>query len=324
MNPVMQGMKVPGTNSISQCESPFSIEDLEIFDDETLNIILANGGLGITIEKLAHSLQGANKQLIQRIKQILSPSMRSTFKNELHSPVSKVCIESDRCSVLDALFWELTYWITPDLYEELIEGEQLHPAIFQQLEAEIKDKIVLDAGAGSGRATFECVKYGASKVYAVDPSPGLLRILSQKIDRRSTSCHILPLRGHFNSLPLPDKSVDTALSCSAFTSDPAQGGEPGLAEVRRVLRPGGKLIILWPRTIDHAWLHQHGFSYVEIQVHEEMRIHFRTIESALRSVKRFYANNAKAIDYIIRERRADIPFSLVGLNPPCDYYWAKM
>ncbi len=324
MNPAMQGMKVPGTGSISQSESPFSIEDLEIFDDETLCNILANCGLGITIEKLAHSLQGANKRLIRRIKQNIPPSMRSAFIHELHSTGSKACIESDRCSVLDALFWELTYWKTPDLYEELIEGEQLHPAIFQQLETDIKDKIVLDAGAGSGRATFECVKFGASKVYAIDPSPGLLRILQQKIDRKRTSCHIVPLSGHFDSLPLPDKSVDTALSCSAFTSDPAQGGEPGLVELRRVIKPGGKLFIIWPRTQDHTWLKQHNFSYVVIPLHEEMRIHFRTIESALRCVQRFYSNNQKAIDYIIRARSPDIPFSIVGLNPPCDYYWLKM
>lgn len=320
----MQGMKVLDINSISQCESPFSIEDLEIFDDESLYAILENGGLGITIEKLAHGLQGAKKHLIQRIKRNVPPSMRSTFIHELHSPVSKACIESDRCSVLDALFWELTYWKTPDLYEELIVGEQLHPAIFQQIEPEIKDKIVLDAGAGSGRATFECVKYGASKIYAIDPSPGLLRILCQKIDCRSTSCHILPLRGHFNSLPLPDKSVDTALSCSAFTSNPAQGGEPGLDEFRRVIKPGGKLFIIWPRTEDHKWFNEHNFSYVVIPVNEEMHIHFRTIESALRCVQRFYANNPKAIDYIIRVRSPDIPFSIVDLNPPFDYYWLKM
>jgi ubiquinone/menaquinone biosynthesis C-methylase UbiE len=321
MNLAMQKIKVAGTEAISQCESPFSIEDLDIFDDETLHIILGNSGLGITPEKLARSLQGVNEGLIQRVEQNLHPSMRSTFMHELQNPVSDALIESDRCSVLDALFWDLTYWKTPDLYEELIEGEQLHPAIFQQLEPDINEKIVLDVGAGTGRATFECVKYRARKVYAIEPSPGLLRILQQKIDTQSKSCHIIPLQGHFNSLPLPDKSVDTALSCSAFTSDLTQGGEPGLAEFCRVIKPGGKLFIVWPRTVDHDWLKDHNFSYVVIPVREEMRIHFRTIESALRCVQRFYANNTKAIDYIIRERKPDIPFSILGLNPPCDYFW---
>jgi ubiquinone/menaquinone biosynthesis C-methylase UbiE len=307
---------------MSQCESPFTIEDLEVFDDETLHIILGYCGFGLSIEKIAHSLHGVHEGLIRRVERGLLPSQRSNFRYELQNPVSQVLIEAERCSVLHALFWELTYWKTPDLYEELIEGEQLHPAIFQQLEPEIKDKIVLDAGAGSGRATFECVKYGAWKVYAIDPSPGLLRILRQKIDRQPESCHIIPLQGHFNSLPLPDKSVDTALSCSAFTSDPVQGGEPGLAEFRRVIKPGGKLFIVWPRAEDHEWLNEHNFSYVVIPMHEEMRIRFRTIESALRCVQRFYANNPNAIDYILRERKPEIPFSMIGLNPPCDYFWS--
>ncbi len=322
MNQVTQGIKVAGTGAMSQSESPFSIEDLDIFDDETLHIILSNCGFRLSLEKLAHSLHGVHEGLIHRIDQNLSPPMRSAFLHELQNPISEALIVSDRCSVLNALFWELTYWKTPDLYEELIEGEQLHPAIFQQLEPDITGKVVLDAGAGSGRATFEGAKYGASKVYAVDPSPGLLRILRQKTDRQPQYCHIKPLQGHFNNLPLSDKSVDTVLSCSAFTSDPVQGGEPGLAEFRRVIKPGGKLFIVWPRTEDHGWFNEHNFSYVAIPMHEEMRIHFRTISCAMRCVHRFYASNPKAIDYIIREQKPVIPFSILGLNPPCDYFWS--
>ncbi len=98
------------------------------------------------------------------------------------------------------------------------------------------------------------------------------------------------------------------LSCSAFTSDPVQGGEPGLAELRRVIKSGGKLIIIWPRTQDHDWLAERGFHYVVLPVHEEMRIRFRTLWSALR----------------LRERKPEIPFSMIGLNPPCDYCWLRV
>ena len=320
----MQERKVAGTSTIFQCETPFSIEDIDVFDDDKLRFLLDNNGLDITIEQLARSLQGVNERLIKRVEQNVHPSMRVTFVRELQNPVSEALIQSDRCSILNALFWELTYWKTPHLYEELIEGEQLHPAIFQQLEPDICDKVVLDVGAGSGRATFECVKYGAKQVYAIDPSPGLLHILQQKTHLWSKSCHIVPLQGYFNSLPLPDKSVDTALSCSAFTSHPNQGGEPGLAELRRVMKPGGKFFIVWPRTEDHAWFNQHNFSYAVMPIHEEMRIHFRTIESALRCVHRFYSNNPQAIAYINREQKPEFPFSIIGLNPPCDYYWSVL
>jgi ubiquinone/menaquinone biosynthesis C-methylase UbiE len=324
MNPSVQGMKEANTSAITQYETPFCIEDLEIFDDEMLRVILINCGLGLTVEKLARSLHGVNEGLIQRIEQNLLSSHRPVFLHELHRPISEALVKAERRDVLRVLFWELTYWKTPDLYEELIEGEQLHPGIFQQLELDIRNKLVLDVGAGSGRATLECVKYGARKVYAIEPSPGLLRILRQKLVFEAELCCVMPLQGLFDKLPLADESVDTVLSCSAFTADPAQGGESGLAEFKRVIKPGGKIVIIWPRTQDHDWLAKHGFHYVTLPVYEEMRIHFRTLQSAIRCAHRFNAQNRKVIEYLLRERKPEIPFSMLGLNPPCDYCWLKV
>jgi SAM-dependent methyltransferase len=324
MNASIQTMNEANTSTLPQCETPFDIEDLGIFDDDTLHDILTNSGLGLTVKKLAHSLHGASESLVQRIERNLLSSQRVDFFDELHRPVPEKVVQADRCAVLQALFWELTYWKTPDLYEELIAGEQLHPGIFQQLEPEVHNKIVLDAGAGSGRATFECVKYGARKVYAVEPSPGLLHILRRKITCQAKSRCVSPLQGRFNRLPLEDDSVDTALSCSAFTSDPVQGGEPGLAELRRVIKPGGKLFIIWPRTQDHRWFSYHSFCYVQLPMHEEMRIRFRTKEIALQCVQRFYPNNTGIVDFIMEEHQPEIPFSMLGLNPPCDYYWLRV
>lgn len=324
MNESKDCMEQVYIRSISQTETPFDIEDLEIFDDDTLHGILNHSGLGLTVKILARSLHGVSESLIQRIERNLLSTQRADFLDELYRPIPEEVVQADRGALLQALFWELTYWKTPDLYEELIAGEQLHPGIFQQLEPEIYDKVVLDAGAGSGRASIECVKCGARKVYAVEPSPGLLRILRCKIACQAETCHVLSIQGRFANLPLEDDSVDTALSCSAFTTDPVQGGEPGLAEFRRVIRPGGKLIIIWPRAQDHGWFNKHSFRYVELPLHEEMLIRFGTLESALRCVQRFYAKNAGIVDFILRERKPEIPFSMLGLNPPCDYYWLRV
>jgi ubiquinone/menaquinone biosynthesis C-methylase UbiE len=321
MESLEQEIEEKKAHTTSQFEIPFHIEDLGIFDADTLRVILSNCGFGLTVEKLAQSLHGASEELIQRITRNLQPEQRSGFIEGLRRSLSEGQIEAARCCVLDALFWELTYWKTPDLYEELIEGEQLHSGIFQQLEPEICDKVVLDAGAGSGRATFECARYGARKVYAVEPSPGLLRILRQKIAGQAEHRCIVPLQGQFDKLPLSDGCVDTALSCSAFTSDPAQGGEPGLTELRRVIKPGGKLVIIWPCIQDYDWLAEHGFRYVELPVYEEMLVHFRTLQSAMRCVRRFYAGNRNAIEYMLKEGKPEIPFSILGINPPRDYCW---
>jgi ubiquinone/menaquinone biosynthesis C-methylase UbiE len=324
MDSLGPGIDAAKTLATSQFEAPFRIEDLGCFDDGTLRVILSNCGFGLTIQKLAQSLHGASEELVQRILRNLLPSQRSGFIEELGRSLPEAQVEAARRCVLEELFWELTYWKTPELYEELIEGEQLHPGIFRQLEPEIRDKIVLDAGAGSGRASFECVRYGARMVYAVEPSPGLLGILRQKIAGQAEHCGIEALLGRFDELPLADDSVDTALSCSAFTSDPAQGGEPGLAEFQRVIKSGGKIVIIWPRTRDHDWLAERGFHYVTLPEHEEMGIRFQTMQSALRCAQRFNAQNRNVIEYLLRERKPEIPFSILGLNPPRDYCWLKI
>lgn len=302
-------------------ENPFSIEDLAIFDDATMQRLLAEGGFGITLDDVASSLHGASPSLLKRVQKNVPRSLRSSFVRALHRPLSKCEVKAAQRRVLNGLFWELTYWKTPALYEELTEGEQLHPGIFQQLRPDLRGSVVLDIGAGSGRASFECLRYGAKLVYAVEPSPGLLHILEQKVVGQPATSRIIPCRGRFDQIPLPDNSVDVALSCSAFTSEPEQGGEPGLAELQRVTKPGGKIVLIWPRTEDYDWLAAHGFHYVALPVRHEMRVRFRSLQSALRCARRFYAHNRAVVNYIVRRRKPEVPFSVLGLNPPRDYCW---
>ena len=308
--------------------NPFLIEDLAVFDDATLLKLLDTGGFGLTLENLALGLRQAPPPLVERIACLLS-SRRSYFMQELYRPASESQIEAARQLILDKLFWDLTYWKTPDLYDELTEGEQVHPGIFQQLEPDLCGKAVLDAGAGSGRATFECIRHGARLVYAVEPSPGLIHILERKIAGQVSAGElnpgcVNPLPGCFDHLPLQDHSVDLAISCSAFTATPEQGGEPGLAELKRVTRPGGKIVLIWPRIQDYYWLGTHGFTYVALPLQQEMHAHFRSLESALRCAHRFYAHNEAVVHYILTQRSPTIPFSVLGINPPCDYCWLEV
>ena len=303
----------------AQFENPFHIEDLMVFDDAALQSLLCHQGFGLAVEDLAHSLHGISGQVVQRIERTLYADNRAAFLEELQRDIIPERVEAARRAVLDRLFWELTYWKTPDLYEELTGGEWLHPGIFEQLAPDIYGNVALDAGAGSGRASLECARYGAEKVYAVEPSPGLLRILHKKLG--AANDRIVTRRGRFDAIPLPDKSVDLALSCSAFTAEPTQGGEAGLAELQRVTRSGGKVVIIWPRAQDYDWLARHGFNYVVLQGGQEMCVHFRSLQSALRCARHFYAHNLEVARFIERERRPDVPFSILGINPPCDYCW---
>src|SRR5436305_4647875 len=178
----------PDLKTIGECasqsmklfENPFTIEDILVFNDVTLQGILSRGRFGLTIDDVARSLYAASDAVVEHIMHNIPAEQRTSFLQALHRPLTEEQVKEARRRVLDALFWELIYWKTPELYEELTEGEQLHPGIFQQLEPDLRNKTVLDVGAGSGRASLECIRYGAGLVYAVDLSPGLLHIRQQK------------------------------------------------------------------------------------------------------------------------------------------------
>jgi ubiquinone/menaquinone biosynthesis C-methylase UbiE len=125
-------------------------------------------------------------------------------------------------------------------------------------------------------------------------------------------------------VPLSDNCVDVSLSCSAFTALPEQGGEQGLAELQRVTKPGGKVVFIWPRVEDHSWFQDHGFHYVSLPMLQEMSVHFRSLHSAETCAKLFYAHNQAVQQHVLAKQNTDIPFSLLGMNPPNDFYWQNV
>ena len=302
--------------------NPFQVEDLLIFDRQNLVRVLAMAQF--TPEQLAWSLQQAPPLLIQRVFTGLSEDAREAFSQGLFCSLTEEDSTLVRHLLLDKLFWELTYWKTPEMYEELVAGEHLHPGIFQQLEPVLHNKIALDAGAGCGRASFAALEHGAAQVYAVEPSPGLRRLFAEKLAASPAADAIALREGDFTHVPLPDQSVDVTLSCSAFTAEAAQGGEPALAELKRVTRAGGYIVLIWPRPMDRPWLAERGFHYIALPQEQEMFLSFASWQSAWRCIQRFYAHNKNVYRYLRHARQPRLPFSVLGFNAPCDYCWLQV
>ena len=94
---------------------------------------------------------------------------------------------------------------------------------------------VLDLGAGTGKLTTRLVERGLD-VVAVDPIPDMLEVL------RASLTNTLALEGTAEEIPLEDNSVDAVLVAQAWHwVDP----ERAIPEVARVLRPGGRLGLVW-------------------------------------------------------------------------------
>ena len=312
----------------TECEplfqNPFTVDDLAIFDDAALRELLPAALRQFDARTLAHAMAEADVALVERARRALSPADQECFSAALGEKTTSDTALSARRRVLGHFFWELTYWKTPDLYERLTEGERLHPGIFKRLAPFMRGKLVLDAGAGSGRATFACLRAGARHIYAVEPSPGLRRLLTRKLAAPAAARRISVLAGRFERIPLPDHAVDVTLSCAAFTATPGQGGDEGLAELRRVTKPGGLVAVIWPRPEDADWLRERGFSWVELPVAREMGVRYRSLATAKRVARRFYARNGDLRRYLLRWRRPEAPFAVVGFNPPRDFCWLRI
>lgn len=94
---------------------------------------------------------------------------------------------------------------------------------------------VLDLGAGTGKLTTRLVERGLD-VVAVDPIPDMLEVL------RTSLPETRAVLGTAEEIPLQDNSVDAVLVAQAW-----HWVDPGRAipEVARVLRPGGRLGLVW-------------------------------------------------------------------------------
>jgi ubiquinone/menaquinone biosynthesis C-methylase UbiE len=114
---------------------------------------------------------------------------------------------------------------------------------------------VVDIGCGPGNAARLAARRGAASVVGVDPAEVMLR-LSRLFTRSRRAAY---RNGAAEHLPLADGSVDVAWSLS--TVHHWTDLDAGLAEVRRVLVPGGRFVAVEACTTQGATGHaSHGWT----------------------------------------------------------------
>lgn len=94
---------------------------------------------------------------------------------------------------------------------------------------------VLDLAAGTGKLTRQLLPLGA-EVVAVEPGDEMRAMLERTVP------DVQALAGSAEAIPLPNASVDAITVAQAFHWFQV---EDALAEMHRVLRPGGGIALLW-------------------------------------------------------------------------------
>lgn len=122
---------------------------------------------------------------------------------------------------------------------------------------------VLELGCGSG-TNFQF--YDASKIerlYALEPSPEMMKRARSEASELGWSKRIEFLETGAENVPLEDGSIDTVVITFVLCTIPDWAG--ALSEVRRVLKPGGKVLFSehglspdqgvaqWQRRVERIW-----------------------------------------------------------------------
>jgi ubiquinone/menaquinone biosynthesis C-methylase UbiE len=128
-------------------------------------------------------------------------------------------------------------WIVPPLIDWSMRNKRLRP--YRERTAGAAEGRVLDIGIGSG-LNLPFYARQAREIFGLDPSPPLLARAQSMAPRAQTPVHLL--EGSAERIPLADHTIDTVVMTWTGCSVPEICA--ALEEMRRVLRPGGRLLFV--------------------------------------------------------------------------------
>lgn len=107
---------------------------------------------------------------------------------------------------------------------------------------DLHPRIILDVATGTGDFSLEALNLNPEKVIGVDISEGMLEVGRRKMKERKAD-HVIDLRqGDSENLPFQDNFFDAVIV--AFGVRNFENLNRGLTEMLRVVKPGGRVVIL--------------------------------------------------------------------------------
>lgn len=107
--------------------------------------------------------------------------------------------------------------------------------------APVVDEKVLDVGCGTGRLTFGALSRApGAEFHGIDASPEMIEVARRKARRKKAKVDLQV--AVIERLPFADGEFDLVLSGFMLHHLPEDVKKTGLAEVARVLKPGGRFV----------------------------------------------------------------------------------
>jgi ubiquinone/menaquinone biosynthesis C-methylase UbiE len=127
----------------------------------------------------------------------------------------------------------------------LLNGYYVRPAVLD-LAGNVAGRRILDVGCGAG-PLLESLRDRGAVVTGVEPSAKMLELARQRLGE-GVVLHQAGLGG--DPLPFPDGAFDDVVACLVLHY--LEDWKAPLAELRRVLVPGGRLIVV----VDHPFIYK--------------------------------------------------------------------
>lgn len=105
-----------------------------------------------------------------------------------------------------------------------------------------KPKLILDIATGTADFAIEALRLNPDKIVGVDISEGMLAVGRQKLVKKGLTDKIELKYGDSENLPFADNTFDAITV--AFGVRNFENLEQGLADMYRVLKPGGTAVVL--------------------------------------------------------------------------------
>lgn len=136
-------------------------------------------------------------------------------------------------------------WISDFLENVMFLGrlEQLWQRLIDKAEIRGGERVV-DVGCGTGKAAVVAagIVLPGGGVFGVDASAEMIAMSRKRASEANAEVEFR--RAAMEDLPFPDDHFDVVLSCQALHHVPRDAKFRALSEMRRVLRPGGRLLLL--------------------------------------------------------------------------------